>query len=155
MENGPFRGSEPVFTKLTDVYRGACQISERLWSLNPNLADRDFTRFCGMTFVRLMNKVVWIQLKIHHIEIDTWWRHQMETYSASLALCAGNSPAPDEFPAKRPVTQSFDVFFDLRPNRRLSKRGEAGDMKRHRAHYDVIVMRIQAVFADITPAVTL
>ena len=108
-----------------------------------------------MTFVRLMNKVVWIQLKIHHIEIDTCWRHQMETYSASLALCAGNSPAPDEFPAKRPVAQSFDVFFDLRPNRRFSKRGEAGDMKRHRAHYDVIVMRILAVYADITPAVTL
>ena len=26
-----------------------------------------------------------------------------------------------EFPAQRPVTQSFDVFFDLRLNKRLSK----------------------------------
>ena len=26
-----------------------------------------------------------------------------------------------EFPAQRPVTLSFDVFFDLRPNKRLSK----------------------------------
>ena len=25
---------------------------------------------------------------------DTWWRHQMETFSALLALCAGNSPVP-------------------------------------------------------------
>ena len=50
-----------------------------------------------------------------------WWRHQMETFSASLAICAGNSPVPSEFPTQRPVTRSFDVFFDLRPNKRLSK----------------------------------
>ena len=36
-------------------------------------------------------------------------------------LCAGNSPVPGEFPAQRPVTRSFDVFFDLRLNKRLSK----------------------------------
>ena len=52
---------------------------------------------------------------------DPWWRHQMETFSALLALCAGNSPVPGEFPAQRSVTRSFDVFFDLRPNKRLSK----------------------------------
>ena len=51
----------------------------------------------------------------------TWWRHQMETSSALLAICAGNSPVPGEFPAQRPVTRSFDVFFDLRLNKRLSK----------------------------------
>ena len=50
-----------------------------------------------------------------------WWRHQMETFSALLALCAGNSPVPGEFPTQRPVTRSFDVYFDLRPNKRLSK----------------------------------
>ena len=52
---------------------------------------------------------------------STWWRHQMETFSASLAICAGNSPVPGEFPAQWPVTRSFDVFFDLRLNKRLSK----------------------------------
>ena len=50
-----------------------------------------------------------------------WWRHQMETFAALLAICAGNSPVPGEFPAQRPVTRSFDVFFDLRLNIRLSK----------------------------------
>ena len=50
-----------------------------------------------------------------------WWRHQMETFSTLLAIFAGNSPVTGEFPAQRPVTQSFDVFFDLRPNERLSK----------------------------------
>ena len=50
-----------------------------------------------------------------------WWRHQMETFSALLAICAGNSPVPGEFPTQRPVTRSFDVFFDLRLNKQLSK----------------------------------
>ena len=50
-----------------------------------------------------------------------WWRHQMETFSALLAICAGNSPVPGEFPTQRPVTWSFDIVFDLRPNKRLSK----------------------------------
>ena len=51
----------------------------------------------------------------------TWWRHQMETFSALLALCARNSPVTGEFPAQRPVTQSSDIFFDPRLNRWLSK----------------------------------
>ena len=51
----------------------------------------------------------------------SWWRHQMETFSALLALCEGNSPVTGEFPTQRPVTRSFDVFFDLRLNKRLSK----------------------------------
>ena len=45
----------------------------------------------------------------------------METFSALLAIFAGNSPVPGEFSAQRPVTLSFDVFFDLLPNKRLSK----------------------------------
>ena len=35
-------------------------------------------------------------------------------------LC-GEFNGPGEFPAQRPVMRSFDVFFDLRPNKRLSK----------------------------------
>ena len=51
----------------------------------------------------------------------SWWRHQMETFSVLLVLCVGNSPVPGEFPAQRPMMWSFDVFFDLRPNKWLSK----------------------------------
>ena len=49
-------------------------------------------------------------------EYTAWCDYQMETFSALLALCTGNSAVPGEFPAQRPVTRSFDVFFDLRPN---------------------------------------
>ena len=65
-------------------------------------------------------KMVFV-LKQGAISGDTLWRHQMETFSALLAICAGNSPVPCEFPAQRPVMQSFDVFFDLRLNKQLSK----------------------------------
>ena len=47
----------------------------------------------------------------------SWRRHQMETFSALLANCAGNSPVTCEFPTQRPVTRSFDIYFD----KRLSK----------------------------------
>ena len=91
----------------------------------------------------------------------TWWRHQIETFSALLAICAGNSPVTGEFPAQRPVMRSFGVFFDLRLNQQLIKQwsnaelwclfcawlsgwvnnGEAGDLRHHRAHYEVTVMK--------------
>ena len=51
----------------------------------------------------------------------SWWRHHMKTFSALLAICVGNSQVTGEFPAQRPVTRSFDVFFDRRLNKRLSK----------------------------------
>ena len=45
----------------------------------------------------------------------------MEIISALLALCEGNPPVPGGFPSQRIVTRSFDVFFNLRLNKRLSK----------------------------------
>ena len=52
---------------------------------------------------------------------NTWWRHQMITFAALMVICAGNSLVTGEFPAQRPVARSFDAFFDLRLNKRLSK----------------------------------
>ena len=45
----------------------------------------------------------------------------METFSALLVICAGNSPVTGGFPTQRPVAPRFDVFFDLRLSKRLSK----------------------------------
>ena len=53
--------------------------------------------------------------------ICSWWRNQMETFSALLATCAGNWPVTGEFPTQRLATWIFGVFFDLRLNKRLSK----------------------------------
>ena len=73
----------------------------------------------------------------------------METFSVLLAIYVGNSSVTDEFPAQRPVTRSFEVFVDLRLNKRswgwwVNNR-EAGDFGRHRAHYDVIVMFVEII----------
>ena len=82
-----------------------------------------------------------------------WWRHQMETFSMLLAICAGNSPGtagnspvPGEFPAQRPVTRSLLMFSLIcaRINGKVNK-GEAGDLRRYRALYDVIVMTLVGV----------
>ena len=70
----------------------------------------------------------------------SWWRHQMETFSALLALCAGNSPVPVNSPYKGQWRGAlmFSLMYawihDWVNNR------EAGDLRRHRGHFDVNVM---------------
>ena len=73
----------------------------------------------------------------HHL---SWWRHQMETFSALLALCAGNSPVPVNSPHKGQWRGA--LMFSLicaRINDWVNNR-EAGDLRRHLGHYDVNVM---------------
>ena len=81
------------------------------------------------------------------IDIFPGWCHKMKTFSALLAFCAGNSPVTGEFPAQRPVTRSFDVFYDLRLNNGWVNNREAGDLRRHRAHY-CDAGRILPIFTD-------
>ena len=50
-----------------------------------------------------------------------WWRNKLETFSALLALCEGNTSVTSGSPSQRPVTRSFDVFFDLHLTKRLCK----------------------------------
>ena len=52
----------------------------------------------------------------------SWWRHQMEAFTALLPFCAGNSQVTCYFRTQRPVTWSIDAFFDLHLNLQLSKR---------------------------------
>ena len=70
------------------------------------------------------------------VQNKSWWRHQMETFSVWLAYCEGNSLVTGEFPSQRPVTRSFDVFFDLHPNKRLS------EPSRRRWFWDAIALII-------------
>ena len=73
---------------------------------------------------RSFNKIVHLMTSSswwHFNFTVTWWRYQMETFSALLAPCAGNSLVTGEFPAQKPVMRSFDVFFDLSLNKRLNK----------------------------------
>ena len=65
----------------------------------------------------------------------------METFSTLLAIWAGNSPVPSEFPHKgqwRGALMGFFIYVWI--HGWVNKR-EAGDLRRYRAHYDVTVMK--------------
>ena len=62
----------------------------------------------------------------------TWWRHQMETFSALLAICAG--PHKGQWRG----ALMFSLIYAW-INRSVNN-GEAGDFRRYCVHYDVIVM---------------
>ena len=69
--------------------------------MNPNVPYIDDTKSFE-SFIRILNSN-------EHDDVMKW-KHFPRYW-----------PGPGEFPAQRPVTRSFDVFFDLRPNKRLSK----------------------------------
>ena len=69
-----------------------------------------------------------------------WWRHQMETFSALLAICARNHWSPVNSPHKGQWREAlmFSLIY-TRINGWVNN-SEAGDLRRHRAHYAVTVM---------------
>ena len=69
-----------------------------------------------------ISKSHWNMGRVLRNEDLTWWRHQMETFSALLGLCSGYSHVTGEFPAQKPVTRSFGAFFDLCLIQKMSKR---------------------------------
>ena len=75
----------------------------------------------------------------------TWWRHQVETFSALLVLCVGNSPVTGEFPSQRPVTRNCDVYLICACTNSCANNGDADDLRCHPAHYDVTVMKCDMV----------
>ena len=95
-----------------------CTFTDIIW--HQKYANRN-TRGCHKEPQCMCPWQIAIENRVVMMPTYSWWRHQMDTFSALLAICAGNSPVPGEFPTQRPVTRSFDVFFDLRLNKRLSE----------------------------------
>ena len=79
------------------------------------------------------------------VQLSPRWNMMMSSneniFRVTGHLC-GEFTVPGEFPTQRSVTRSFDVFFDLRLNKRCVNNREAGDLRRYRAHYDVTVMNL-------------
>ena len=71
---------------------------------------------------------------------SAWWRHQMETFSALLALCEGNSPVTGGFPSQRSVTWELWCFLSCTWKNGWVNNRDAGDLRRHCAHYEVTLM---------------
>ena len=79
-----------------------------------------------------------LQRHVSYIHDDVIkWKH----FPRYWPFCVGNSPVTCEFLSQRPVARSFDVFFDLRLNKRLCKQSRRRWFHTRRAHYDVTLMR--------------
>ena len=93
-------------------WRQSCRIDNLLFSAIRNKSGYWFLRrrISVKASQITSNPTVWAK---GNSVPQPWWRHQMETFSALLAIFAGNSPVPGEFHTQRPVTRSFDVYFDL------------------------------------------
>ena len=108
-------------------YQGSCGQQGPTWVLatpgGPHVGPMNLA-------IMVVCPVLWFVM-FNHVTINpypsgsghgrSWWRHQIETFSALLVLCAGNSPVTGEFHVQRPVTRGFDVLFDLHMNKQLSK----------------------------------
>ena len=86
----------------------------------------------------------WLHDRIHLPGVRSWWRHHMETFSALLDLCIcfvrgiGRSPVNSPHKGQWRGALMFSLicaWINCWVNNR-----EAGDLRRHRAHYDVSVM---------------
>ena len=67
----------------------------------------------------------------------TWWRHQMKTSFALLAL--GEPPVTSSFPHKGQWRGAIDVFVDLHLYKCWANNPDTGDFKRHGTYYNVTV----------------
>ena len=80
-------------------------------------------------------------MKCLYLRGESWWRHQMETFSALLAFCAGNKKGQWRGAL---MFSLICVWINDWVNNR-----EAGDLRRYRAHYDVTVMMNQIYWRSL------
>ena len=111
-----------------------------------------YVYLCSVIYIVVQILIIWIREEVGStpmcqndwfwITCISWWRHQMETFSALLALCAGNSPVPVNSPHKsqwRGVLMFSLICAWI--NDWVNNR-QAGDLRRHCGHYDVNVMYV-------------
>ena len=85
------------------------------------------------------NDLICLELNILEVALS-WWRHQMETFSALLAFCVGihrssvNSPHKGQWRAALMFPLIY-TWIKIWANNR-----KAGDLRHHRAHYNVTVL---------------
>ena len=97
-------------------------------------------------------------------EIWVWewfsmWRHQMETFSALQAICGGIPRSPANSPHKGQWHGALMFSLICTWINGWVTNSEVGDLRRHRAHYDVTVMRGDILHCNslriaVSPAMT-
>ena len=103
---------------FNSLFRMTPKKTSKLWITGPSQGEFIDDWWIPSQITSIAERVVMMRPGASFALIMT---SQMETFPALLAFCAGNSPIPGEFPSQRPVARSFDVFFDLHQDKRLSK----------------------------------
>ena len=100
--------------------------------------------------LQCINSKTWQSVTMKHVQTvliggrgHSWWRHQMETFSALLAICVGNSPVSPQKGQWRGALMLTLICTRINGWVNNGEAGEAGDLRRHLAHYDGIVMELQ------------
>ena len=111
----------------------------------------DWISIKGLSFLPFHGTVGLLSLDLvalmswgHQMIFIPWWRHQMGTSSALLALCVGNSP-PVNSPNKGQWHGALMLSLICDWTNVSANNQDAGDLRRHRAHYDITVMHISSV----------
>ena len=76
---------------------------------------------------------------VQHV-CHTWWRHPMETFPRHLPFVWGIHRSPVNSPHKGHCGGGLMFSFIYASTNSWANDGDAGDLRRHRAHYDAIVM---------------
>ena len=117
------------------------------WVTNGDAGDfrRHRAHYDATVMIEEMIQIYYNFDKVRWSGDKTWWRHQMETFCALLAICAGTSPVPVNSPLKGQWrgTLMFPLICSWIND--WVNNHEAGDLRRHRGHYDVNVMRVPSV----------
>ena len=118
-----------------------------------SLADNNCSVAMTMDFLQMHIEGLWCRNQLSHIWISncitqnivgcTWWRYQMETSSALLAICAGN------FQGHWRGALMFSLICTWINH--WVNNGEAGDFRRYRTHYDIIVMNYRETCLSNSP----
>ena len=80
-------------------------------------------------------ELLWFDLVWH--QPIAWWRHEMKTFSTLLAIC------------EETTSSNTELWCSLWPNFWANNR-DAGDLRRHPAHYDGTVMAVLPISFRVT-----
>ena len=145
-------GSEPwyeLFSTWTSRYHAPNKerfsgVRTKLYEVNTHGIQRDTSQVMSCPFARDPLSVLFVFVMnsvFGHLHFASWWRHLMETFPALLALCVGIHRSPVNSPHKGQWGGA--LIFSLTcawTNGSVNNR-DVGDLRRHRAHYGVIVYR--------------
>ena len=113
------------------------RVTRKLVYLRVTLRDSERAESTSL-WMRMFDHQAWVRKWLQPRKTSMMTSSNGNIFRVTGPLC-GEFTGHRWIPSQRPVTRSFDVFSDLRPNKRSSR--EAGDWRHHRDHYDVTVMR--------------